>query len=103
MLCKKCQIWADTIQVKTHQPPWQHCHHELEQLIELGEEDYPEKQGEDAREGWKRICDSMINVEKPKEKCWCENDVRMTKIWGQIGNIQKGWDIFFCPHCGRRL
>jgi len=77
LLCKNCQIWADTIQVKSHQPPWQHCHHELERLIE--------------------------SVEKPKEPCWCENDRRMTKIWGQIGNINKGWDILYCPYCAKKL
>ena len=111
MLCKKCQIWADTIQVKSHQPPWQHCHHELEQLIEPGEEDvikwaedhYWDSLQKDKALIIKHIKESFCSGEKPKEKCWCENDVRMTKIWGQIGNVQKGWDILYCPYCAKKL
>ena len=68
MLCDNCRKWADTIQVKSHQPPWLHCHHELEQIIEPGEKDCPEPTGENARAAWKRLCDSMVNVEKPKEE-----------------------------------
>jgi len=50
-----------------------------------------------------RHCHHEEPEEEPKEKCWCENDVRMTKIWGQIGNINKGWNILFCPGCGKKL
>ena len=77
MLCKKCQIWADTIQVKSHQPPYLHCHHELEQLIEPGE--------------------------KPEELCWCEMKHKVGKIYSFKGDITKSWDVLFCAHCGRKL
>ena len=76
MLCKKCQIWADTIQVKSHQPPWQHCHHELEQLIEPGEEDvikwaenhYWDSLEKDKDLIVKHIKESFCSGEKPKEE-----------------------------------
>ena len=111
MLCKKCQIWADTIQVKSHQPPWQHCHHELEQLIEPGEEDvikwaedhYWDSLQKDKALIIKHIKESFCSVEKPKEPCWCEMEHKVGKIYSFEGDITKTWDVLFCAHCGRRL
>ena len=112
MLCKKCQIWADTIQVKAHQPPWQHCHHELEQLIEPGEKDvviwakdhYWDSLEKDKDLIIKHIKEGFYLEEKPKELCWCDGrTIKLEKMYGYDGNIQKTWDILYCPHCGKRV
>ena len=107
MLCKKCQIWADTIQVKSHQPPWQHCHHELEQLIEPGEEDvviwakdhYWDSLEKDKDLIIKHIKESFCSVEKPKEKCWCE----WPHLSLKLNDLHGEYEIGYCPVCARRL
>ena len=81
MLCKKCQIWADTIQVKSHQPPWQHCHHEepekdyqkpwreaAEKMATWAENHYWDSLEKDKDLIVKHIKESFCSGEKPKEK-----------------------------------
>jgi hypothetical protein len=39
--------------------------------------------------------------EKPKEKCFCEYNQRNHYVYAN--NIDKDWEILFCPVCGRKL
>jgi len=100
MLCKKCQIWADTIQVKSHQPPWQHCHHEEPEI------DY-QKPWREAVE--KLLTWTRLHQEKPEEesgeRCWCEYSILRRNSWICLESPvdTQQWLIKFCPHCGKKL
>ena len=41
--------------------------------------------------------------EKPAEKCWCEMKVKTEFVYARVGNIQKEWDIIYCPVCAKKL
>jgi len=75
MLCDNCRKWADTIQVKSHQPPWQHCHHELEQPIKPGEKLKDAVGGGGDGGSGKIGFGGGGGIEKPKEDVikWAEN------------------------------
>ena len=76
MLCKKCELWENTIRVGSHRSPSTHCHHELEQLIEPGEKDvikwaenhYWSSLQKDKALIIKHIKESFCSGEKPKEE-----------------------------------
>lgn len=80
-LCQKCQEWSANEYGPTVEPsPWEHCHHEEP-------------------------------PEKPK-KCWCTYS--MADRSGHFETIVERhddktpalsiwWDIYFCPHCGKKL
>ncbi len=100
-LCIQCRRWMEN-EYGNMEPeePWEHCHHELEELIEPGEKDYPEKQGEDARDAYKRICDKM---NKPEEPCWCQSENWRKYIMNEFKWIDIKWIVYYCPLCGRKL